>query len=323
MRLDLEDVLLGDQPERAGLLPAALVDRAREVSFPQRADGSRGALASFVPLYSLLLEVLAVRWRRGQTVQLLAILHLIAEYGGHLVWESVLGHPADPARLANDVGGRASRWADLDDDDCAHNRSQRYVAVSIRDREPATSPHAWQRYLREEFSRVGDALTVCSTRDSSTVWGVRPRSCQARCSVWTRYSDDQRAQLENGTRLVVLMSRSPLLQLRHSAPIGHFFGVPELDEVSAEWDALASRIARDTGVELTGDSVVAQAADLCTEMAGVQIGPSDLIGQTVRTCRELLDSRAQELDEAEAVSRASRASTWPDSSAGSRSPTEA
>ncbi len=282
-RLDLEDVQLEDRPDLAKLVPRALMAKMGPVAFPSEPDQkNRGALSSFIPLYQLLLEVFDVRWRRGQMLHALAILHLVAEFGGHLAWESALGHPADPAMLGKNVAGRASRWGDLDDDECGQSRSQKHQAAAIADRDPLRSPEAWRRFMREDFSKTGDQLVVCATRESGRVWGRRPRVCEARCSVWTRHSAATREALERRCQLVSLLGRSPLLQLRHSAPIGHFFGVPSRDEVLDAWASFAKRVRRDTDLDLGAGDLTQQLGRYCSGVAGVPLAPSKLLATTAK-----------------------------------------
>ncbi len=56
----------------------------------------------------LLLEVIAVRWMRREMSALVAALHIASEYLPMLIWEPVLGHAGDPARMVESVGGAGS-----------------------------------------------------------------------------------------------------------------------------------------------------------------------------------------------------------------------
>ena len=106
--LDAEDF---GMPEAAGEVPPALLRRARASRMPQTPrERPRGALETLRPAYALLLEVIEVRWRRREMAALVAAVHIAGEYLPVLAWEPVLGHAADPARLATAVGGPGSRF---------------------------------------------------------------------------------------------------------------------------------------------------------------------------------------------------------------------
>ena len=95
-------------------------------SFPaEPRDEIRGALASLVPLYELMLEVLQIRAARAEPLQVVVTAHLIGEYLIQLAWESTLGHGGDPLLLADFVGG--SRWGS-EDASCAHSSALRSTA---------------------------------------------------------------------------------------------------------------------------------------------------------------------------------------------------
>ena len=95
-------------------------------SFPaEPRDEIRGALASLVPLYELMLEVLQIRAARREPLQVVVTAHLIGEYLIQLAWESTLGHGGDPLLLADFVGG--SRWG-TEDPICRHSSALRSTA---------------------------------------------------------------------------------------------------------------------------------------------------------------------------------------------------
>ncbi|MCP3933975.1 MAG: hypothetical protein GY708_01235 [Actinomycetia bacterium] len=293
LRLDLERVDLADHPELAEVLPTSLGDRLSAVQFPRQATSpARGPLGSFIPLTELLLEVLAIRWRRRESLHVLALIHLVAEYSGHLVWESALDHAADPIRLAGDVSGRASLWGQVGDNDCGHARSQQHLAARVRDNSMARSDKRWAEFLHEDYSRLGELLSVCAVRGSMRTFGRRVRSCDVDCSVWTRRSHAERESLEARARLAVLFSRSPLIQLRHSAPIGHFFGVPDLGEITAAWSDMAVEVERRTGVSLVTrpgrEAMPDNVATLCRSIAGAEITPTTLVADVVEHLKHLL-----------------------------------
>ena len=281
LRLDLVDVLLEDEPELARALPRSFVDRARQLTFPTTFDApDRGALEHTPALFGHVLEAFDIRWRRGDMLQVVALLHLIAEYAGHLAWHGALGHGADPMKLPDHVVGPESRWGRLDADDCAHGRHHRHLAIKIAERDMARSPQAWSEFLRGDYSRIGDQLSVCATRRSLRTWGTRARTCEADCPVWTSLVDSDADQLEHRVRLAAWLKNSPAVDLRHGAPVGHFFGVPDREEVAAAWGQLVRQLAKRENVMLLGDDVDAQLRDFCGKVAGRPVPASTLIADT-------------------------------------------
>lgn len=276
VRLDLEDVRLLDRPDLWRVLPDDIRSLIGAVAFPGRASQSRRALGSFVPLYRAMLEAAEVRWVNGQTLHFLSIVHLIAEFAGHLAWEPVLGHPGDPVQLVEVVGRRGSRWGAVDDDECGHHRAQRRLANRVLDGTAVRSDGRWERFLREEFSRLGELLTVCATRSSGRVGGSSVRDCRATCAVWDAVPASQRDDQQHRSRLALLLSRSAIVQLRHSAPIGHFFGVPDDDEIRREWDDVKRQAARFDVVLDDGD-LVTEMAQYCSMIAATPLRPATTI----------------------------------------------
>ena len=98
----------------------------RPASFPaEPRDPIRGALASLVPLYELMLEVLEIRALRREPIQVVVTAHILGEYLVQLAWESTLGHGGDPMLMERFVGG--SRWG-TDDPLCPHSSALRCTA---------------------------------------------------------------------------------------------------------------------------------------------------------------------------------------------------
>lgn len=235
LELDAEDFasLTGVPRELSALIGSAHIPAA-----PLQPD--RGALGSLRPTYRLFLEVLAVRWERGELSSVLAVLHLMAEYLPLLAWEPVLGHAGDPARLGLAVRGAGSRWATADprcDHPPALRRSLR-TALHIVDQDT----RQWQRYLDRDHSRVSAALGQCASHPTRG----RPdpgRLCTTPCTVWTRLDPARAEDLERRMTLVGLFVDSPVLALRHAAPVGHGFGVPDREELLEEWGATWNRLS--------------------------------------------------------------------------------
>lgn len=221
--LDAEDF------DRSPGVPAALAERARHSWMPQRPDArERGALSSLLPAFMLMLEVIAVRWRRGEMSHTLSVTHILNEYLPMLIWEPVLGHAADPALLRDQVLGPSSSWAS-DARECQHGGAERKaarIAVSV-----VTRPvPEWQSYLDRHHSHIADALAACAGY------------CQADCSVRTRLADGERTALRTRVRVARRLGGSPLVSLRHAAPVGHGFGVPSRTEVLEAWEETRDRI---------------------------------------------------------------------------------
>ncbi len=105
---DFGDIARGFGPSD-GRPGSAWARRLAESCFPlEPRDPVRGALASLVPLYELMLEVLELRSARREPLQVVVTAHLIGEYLAQLAWESTLGHAGDPLRMAASVVGSAA-----------------------------------------------------------------------------------------------------------------------------------------------------------------------------------------------------------------------
>ena len=193
----------------------------------------RGALGSLVPLYELMLEVIQLRAQRHEPQALVVTAHLIAEYLCQLAWEERLGHGGDPLRLPKDVG---ERWG-TDDPECPHSSvmratAKRAVNAGKGDLKGFTS------YLDRFHSRLGDTLAVCAMNHQTIDAGERPDvgpTCPNPCRWAVAGPVDERRALDARLRLGLIYLESPLVALRHHAPVGHFFGVPSIAEISDGW----------------------------------------------------------------------------------------
>ncbi|MGL4832495.1 MAG: hypothetical protein ACRCWS_08000 [Propionibacteriaceae bacterium] len=210
-------------------------------SFPLRPqDPLRGALGSLVPLVELMLEVLDLRARRREPQLLVVTTHLLGEYLPQLAWEARLGHGGDPSRLPHDVG---ERWGS-DDTSCCHNSALRAAAkrtlhVGTGDIEGFTT------YLDRFHSRQGAALATCAMNVAVTKPGDRPdvgTVCRNPCSWALRGSKQDRSSLDARCRLALIFAASPVIALRHHAPVGHFFGVPSMEEIAEAWQITWERL---------------------------------------------------------------------------------
>lgn len=258
-------------------------------SFPlQPRDPQRGALGSLVPLYELMLEVLELRSARREPLQIVVTAHLIGEYFAQLAWESVLGHAGDPERLGASVAG--SRWG-TDDKACPHSsalRSTAKRALNACNGDVA----GYTAYLDRFHSRQGDALAVCAMNHATIGAGERPdvgETCPNPCDFVLKPSMPVRRDLDARVRLALLYVDSPIVALRHHAPVGHFFGVPSVQEISDAWIRTWERVSQ-PWTDGENPLLVAGHADrsaphealpgmsaLVSAVAGQPIGPGRLV----------------------------------------------
>jgi hypothetical protein len=269
MELDAEDF---GEPDMA--VAAALVARARQCRMPQKPDEQpRGALGSLVPAYRLLLEVIAARWRRREMAALVAAIHISSEYLPLLIWESVLGHPGDPARIERAVGGRSSRFGEYHEHECPHTGPEKSAAHRVR-RVAGGDALGWRNYLDRQHSTVARALAVCASE------------CRVRCSVVTRLTVTQASLLATRCRIATEYAESPIVRLRHAAPVGHGFGVPSPIEVTEAWERSRPRLGAaaqvDDGFPLAG------LPSLFSALAPAPVVPDTLLADTAEALQALL-----------------------------------
>ena len=212
-------------------VPAELVIRALQSRVPQTPnEPDRGALASLRPAFSLLLEVIAVRWARRETSALVAALHIAGEYLPMLAWESALGHAGDP-RADERVGQRqALLWGHMENRDCPHTRPQKSAA---------------ERALRVRRARAGLAR-VPGPAAQRRLSGAR-RMCRGLPDPMLGHHPLRRTHpgaAEDRCQVAEEFADSAVIRLRHSAPVGHGFGVPSLPEVAAAWEHSRDQLAR-------------------------------------------------------------------------------
>lgn len=212
-------------------------------AFPHEArEPRRGALESLIPLFELMLEVADLRVRRSEPQSLVVTAHLIAEYLCQLGWQSRLGHAGDPLLMRRSVG---ERWGS-DDPLCPHTSAMR--ATARRSLVAGHGDHAgFTRYLDQFHSRVGDALAVCAMNHDTVEAGERPDAgltCPNPCGWALRGSLEERRSLDARMRLAQMYLESPLVTLRHHAPVGHFFRVPPWDEIVTAWTTSWERLTQ-------------------------------------------------------------------------------
>ncbi|MDF5758736.1 hypothetical protein [Spongiactinospora sp. TRM90649] len=219
LSLDAEDFA-----SRARAVPAELRRQARACHMPQTPrEQPRGALASLRPAYGLLLEVIEVRWHRRELSPMTAALHIAAEYLPLLACEPVLGHAGDPAMWPEGLTARGSRFGAIGDRECDHTRSEQSAAN--RTLRVAEEPgEGWRAYFDRQHSQVAGALATCVAR------------CRNPCTAMDWVSEPARAGLTLRAKVALAFADTPLVRLRHAAPVGHGFGVPSPEEVLDAWE---------------------------------------------------------------------------------------
>lgn len=282
--LDAEDF----GPLARGFAEASWANALGQACFPLEPKGLvRGALASLDGLYGLMLEVLDLRARRHEPLQVVVTAHLIGEYLPQLAWESTLGHGGDPIRLGEYVG---ERWGS-DDPDCPHNSAQRATAKRALNA-CGGDVAGYTAYLDRFHSRQGSALAVCAMNHSTIAAGARPdvgETCPNPCGWALRGTLAERLDLDARVRLALLYADSAVVALRHHAPVGHFFGVPSVTEISEAWLRTWQRVSQPwpdganplNRDRLPGapdpDEALPGMSALVSAVAGRTIGPGTLI----------------------------------------------
>jgi hypothetical protein len=287
--LDAEDF---GMPERTGdplvdayRVPEDLLARARASRMPQSPkERTRGALRTLRPAYALLLEVIEARWHRREMAALVAAVHIASEYLPLLAWEPVLGHAGDPALMPDSVTGPGSRFGvstgtgrprDCDLTRPEQSAAERALRVA---REPGPG---WRNYLDRQHSTVAAALRTCAT------------SCRTPCAVVTRLAPDVRDALTERCTLAREFSEGALVRLRHAAPVGHGFGVPNPEEVSDAWARTRKSLGRfPLGRRVTGQKdgyPLPGLPEMVSAAAGHEIVPDTLLRDVAAHLVEILE----------------------------------
>ncbi|MCF6472575.1 hypothetical protein FAF44_29880 [Nonomuraea sp. MG754425] len=275
LSLDAEDFAA-----EARVVPADLRRRARACHMPQTPrEQPRGALESLRPAYGLLLEVIAVRWHRRELSTMIAAVHIASEYLPLLAFEPQLGHAGDPARWPAGLSAAGSRFGVIGDRECDHTKSEqsatnRTLRVSI---EPG---QGWRAYFDRLHSQVAGALGVCVA------------TCRNPCTAMDWIDPEPRADLQSRARTALAFAETPLVRLRHAAPVGHGFGVPSPEEVLDAWERsraaldknpIGTAALKDDGFPLPGLPA------LFSAVAGTPIAPSTLLRGVSEHVVSLLD----------------------------------
>ena len=257
----------------------------------QRQDNAVGALHSLIPTFELLLEVFETRILKGDISMGLSIIHLMTEYLPLLGWEKELGHAGNPKQLAEYLSQPNAMWQI---DACPLNRQQRNAFTNVITAND--SQRNWNIYLRDNHSRVATSLSICASvpNPASDVSGQR--TCRTPCSIRKGNKDLAWAMV-----LVRRLKDSSLLTLRHDAPVGHFFSVPQEPEILASWETTWQGLTADRDeapeaqnplrkVDRTG--ALAGLPELLGVVAGVEgaMRPSNLVTKIVTEIKELANS---------------------------------
>lgn len=287
MSLDAEDFHLLATEHHSEWARALL-----QAGFPHEPRArERGALGSLLTLYQLMLEVVQLRAARGEPQSLVVTAHLIGEYLCQFAYQTRLGHAGDPLLMPTSVG---ERWG-TDDRQCAHNSAMR--ATAKRSLNAARGDLAgFTSYLDKFHSRLGDTLAVCAMNHRTIEAGERPDvgpTCPHPCDWALRGSLAERRDLDARLRLALIYLGSPVVALRHHAPVGHFFGVPSMQEISDGWIATWQKLttpwpdgsnplvaAIAAGGELSHpEEALPGLSLLISVVAGSEVRPSRLLAQ--------------------------------------------
>lgn len=264
--------------------------RLSQSCFPLDPRGrNRGALGSLVPLYELMLEEIDIRAKRHEPLQIVVTAHLIGEYLPQLAWESTIGHGGDPLRLDDYVG---ERWG-TDDPACPHSSALRATAKRALNACNGDVP-GYTAYLDRFHSRLGDALAVCAMNHQTIDAGQRPdvgETCPNPCSFALRGSLAKRRDLDARVRLALLYIESPIVALRHHAPVGHFFGVPSVQEISTAWLRTWERVSApwNDGQNPLQLGDVRGAPEASEALPGMSVLVSAVAGRTIGPGRVIRD----------------------------------
>ncbi|MEU1875698.1 hypothetical protein ABZ470_00170 [Streptosporangium sp. NPDC020072] len=227
MSLDAEDFAA-----EARSVPADLRRRARACTMPQTPkEQPRGALESLRPAYALLLEVIAIRWHRRELSPMVAALHIASEYLPLLAFEPVLGNAGDPARWPPGLAAPGSRFGVIGERECDHTKAEQSAAN--RTLRVAGEPgEGWRAYFDRQHSQVAGALATCVA------------TCRTPCSAMEWIEPSRRDDLSTRARVALTFADTPLVRLRHAAPVGHGFGVPSPEEVLDAWERSRTILAK-------------------------------------------------------------------------------
>jgi hypothetical protein len=118
----------------------------------------------------------------------------------------------------------------IGDRECDHTKSEQ--SATNRTLRVSTEPNeGWRAYFDRQHSQVAGALAVCVA------------ACRNPCTAMDWIAPEPYADLQLRARTALSFADTPLVRLRHAAPVGHGFGVPSPEEVLDAWER--SRTALD------------------------------------------------------------------------------
>ena len=254
-------------------------------------DKAVGALDSLIPTFELLLEVFETRILKGDISMGLSVIHLMTEYLPLLGWEKELGHAGNPKQLAEYLSQPNTMWQS---EACPLNRQQRKAFANVITAND--SQKNWSIYLRDSHSRVASSLSICASVPNPTSEVSGQRTCRTPCAIRKGNKDLAWAMV-----LVRRLRESSLLTLRHDAPVGHFFSVPQEPEILASWESTWQGLIadRDEAPErqnplrnVTRTGALAGFPELLGVVAGLPgaMLPSNLIAKIVAEIKALSSS---------------------------------
>ncbi|MER5421598.1 hypothetical protein [Streptosporangium roseum] len=263
LSLDAEDFAV-----EARAVPNDLRRRARACTMPQTPrEQPRGALESLRPAYGLLLETIAVRWHRRELSPMVAAIHIASEYLPLLAFEPLLGNAGDPARWPQGLSAEGSRFGVIGDRECDHTKSEQ-SAVNRTLRVAGEPAEGWRAYFDRQHSQVAGALATCVA------------GCRNPCTAMDWVAPDRREDLAVRARVALTFADTPLVRLRHAAPVGHGFGVPSPEEVLDAWQRSRAILSKnEVGDEATKEDgfPLPGLPSLFSAVAAAPVPPSTLL----------------------------------------------
>lgn len=231
MDLDAEDfAVIASQKS----LPEPVAASLRACAWPDqiRADDVT-ALVDLVPTYRLLLELVELYYAQESWPDVLALVHLVAEFLPLLAWQPVLGDAGRPDTLAARLGAGQTRFNPRQE--CALSEPQADQFRRLLD-DPPRSGKRLREYLTSAHSRVATALAVCgglpAWSPGAAGGSTNGGACRHPCAVVGPTAD---AGLAWRVTLSRQFGRSNIVRKRHASPVGHFFAVPSHQELDAAW----------------------------------------------------------------------------------------
>lgn len=224
LSLNAEDIVVVDDWRGAG---SAVQGYLEACAWPDGArTRSRGPLQDLEPLLGLMLEVMEIHAERDEVGDLLATAHLATEYLAFAAWQGVLGDAGEPRTLRERLYRSKRQWSEP-----GRCPRRTLAAHTCRKSGGATADEAnWRPYLRGHHSSAAHLLEACA----GPVGHVQADegACSRPCDLAT---PSERAEVAQRAALVRILRASRLVGLRHPSPHGHFFSVPEPDEVAEAW----------------------------------------------------------------------------------------